>query len=135
MSGSAVVNYLLSQSTGITDIVPAARILTCVELSVGTVLPAINVTEISSAPSQYVSQRGRLRVDRVQVMVHAASEATKQQLLRLSRAAMPDGSRSVNGIWVDGITVDIAGPDLSQPDAALFEQPQDFIVKWYESAA
>lgn len=135
MSGAAIVNRILSASTAITAIVPAARILTCLELPLRTALPAINVSRISGIPSQFVDGRGRLRVERVQVMVHAATDATKAQLLQLARDAMPEGPGAIGGVWVSSIVVDIEGPDLSQPEAGIFEAPQDFIVNWYEPAA
>ena len=75
-----------------------------------------------------------MRQDRVQVMAHASTPAQLRQILNLIRAACPDTKGTVNGIKLDSILPDFEGPDLSQPDASIYEMSRDFLVKWIASA-
>lgn len=131
MSGPAVVRYLLANSAGLIAEVPAARIIVG-NLPIATVLPAVSVKKISGVKLRGVRQNeaGALRQDRVQVTVHAISGAQQQQLMALVRAACPSQRGTVNGVSVDSIIDDGEGPDLSDPDASIFEQSQDFLARW-----
>ena len=131
MSGAGILNFQLSNAAPVTAVVPAARIFSAHELPMGTVLPAILISEIGNTPFQYVSEASRLRIDHLQVTVHSASDAEKKLLLDLVRSTCGPGARRVNGTWVDSIVLGTEGPDLSQPDANIFEQSQDFTVRWY----
>lgn len=132
MSGPAVVAYLLSQNAPVVAAVPAARIFAAPELPMGTALPAISVWSVSRAERLTVgmSESSRFQVERVQVMVHAKTEPSKDSILALVRAALPVSRGTVNGVKVDSILPDLVGPDLSQPDAGIYEQSRDFMVKW-----
>lgn len=132
MSGSAVVAYILSQADSVTDLVPGARILAAPELPMRFPLPAINVWHISGSARLTVAMaaRSKLITQRVQVMVHAGSEAAKDAIVALLEQALPVSRGQVNGVSVDSILPDLVGPDLSQPEASIYQQSQDFIVKW-----
>lgn len=135
MSGSIAVRHLLANSGGLIAVVPAARIVVAASLPATTALPAINVSQISSVEQWTVAmtETKKLRTDRVQVMVHASTPASLRQILNLVRSALPDTKGTVNSIKLDSILPDFEGPDLSQPDAGIYEQSRDFIVKWVAS--
>jgi hypothetical protein len=88
MSGPAVVAYLLSQSAGLTALVPSARIIASPDLPQRTTLPAINVWSVSRMErlTLGMSEASRFQTERVQVTVHAKTEASKDAILALVRA-------------------------------------------------
>lgn len=136
MSGSIAIRHLLANKATLTAVVPAARIVVAASLPTGTALPAINVSQISSVEVLTVAmtESKRLRSDRVQVMAHASTPAQLRQILNLIRTACPDTKGTVNGIKLDSILPDLEGPDLSQPDAAIYSMSRDFFVRWIASA-
>jgi hypothetical protein len=69
----------------------------------------------------------------VQVTVQAKSYTDQKSLLELVRKACPNMHTTVNGIVVDSILPEIAGPDLRDDDLVIFMQSRDFIVKFIES--
>lgn len=138
MSGAAAVNHLLSNSAGLIAEVPAARVLTTPTLPLGTALPAITITSISRSEHLTVSMAKvskRYQVERVQVMVHTTNQAKLPTILELVRRALPNTRGAVNTVNVDGILPDLVGPDLSQPEAGIFAQSRDFIVRWSTAAS
>lgn len=134
MSGAAAVNYLLSNSANLIAAVPAARILTAATLPLGTSLPAITISSISDSERLDVAMPNstkKFRTERVQVLVHAADSAQLASILALVRHALPNTRGTVNGVALDSILPELVGPDLSQPEASIYERARDFIVKWH----
>lgn len=131
MSGTAVVAYLLSQNAPLVAVVPAARIFAADELPMGTTLPAINVSNVSSSKRLTVSMAdaSKMHTERVQVTVHAKSGVSRATVVALVRAALPVSRGAVNGVKVDSILPDQEA-DLSQPEADIHEHALDFFVKW-----
>jgi hypothetical protein len=121
-------------------VVPAARIMAG-DLPLNTVMPAIQVNQISSMPRNPVDMSGAnvLHTDRVQVSVlfkgpQGSPAGTGypgvRSLLRLVLAACPHTRGAVNGVNVDSILPDLEGPDLSNDATALYSGSRDFIVRW-----
>lgn len=131
MSGTAVIRYLLANAAAVTAVVPAARIVVG-NLPVKATIPAICVKMISGTKllGVRVNEAGGMRTHRVQVAVHALDGAQQQQLMALALAACPSQRGTVGGVSVDSITPAGEGPDLSDPDAGIYEQSQDFMVRW-----
>lgn len=140
MSGVYVIVALLKASAGVTAIVPASRIMAG-ELPLNTPLPAIGVSLISSMPTNYIQANSapKMHTDRVQVSVLCKETSGSgagigyggvQSLLRLVLAACPNQRGTINGIIVDSIVPDIAGPD-SYDDVDLVHQgSRDFLVRY-----
>ncbi len=131
MSGTAVIKYLLANNAAVIAVVPASRIVIG-NLPVNITIPAISVKMISGTKllGVRVNEAGGLRTHRTQVTVHAASGAQQQQLMALALAACPSQRGTVAGVSVDSIIPDGEGPDLSDPDAGIYEQSQDLMVRW-----
>lgn len=130
MSGPKVINYLLSNNAPLLVKVPTARIVTGA-LKHGTALPAIAVRSISNIPRLQVAQTNtHLYTQRVQVDIKADSYGSQQEVLALVRAALPRSRGTVANIEVDSILPDIEGPDLSDPEAGIYMQSLDFIVRY-----
>ena len=133
MSGVAIVRYLLSVNAPLIAVVPATRIAAGV-LPLNTELPAIGVKEVDAL--QYLtvsmSSANRHMAGRVQVTVLAKTYPSKKQILALIRDALPISRGTVNGISCDSILPDLVGPDLDDPESIIFEQSQDFMVRWNE---
>lgn len=131
MSGVAVVRYLLANDAAVIAVAPAARIFAGT-IPQGTALPTIGITQISGVERLTVamSEASRHRQDRVRVTVLAASYPAKKALLALVRAALDNQSGTVNSVKLDSVLPDGIGPDLDDQAAVIYEQSQDFIVKW-----
>lgn len=136
MSGTAVVRYLLANNAPIIALVPAARIVYG-ELALNTVLPAIEVRQISGVPRNTLamSETGTLHTDRVQVTCLAKTWAAKEALMALLLAACPNQRGTVNSVAVDSIIRDIEGPDLSDPATSIYAKSRDFMVRWKTASA
>lgn len=134
MSGTAVVRYLLANNAPIIALVPAARIVYG-ELALNTVLPAIEVRQISGSPRNTLamSESGTLHSDRVQVTCLAKTWAAKEALMALLLAACPNQRGTVNSVVVDSIIRDNEGPDLSDPATSIYAKSRDFMVRWKEA--
>lgn len=132
MSGPKVVNSLLSAYTSLTNVVPAARIVTG-RLKQSVQLPAISVLGISDVPRNLVASTAtKLRTARVQVSVKAKSYAEQKQIIALVRAALPRSRGTVAGVAVDSILPDIEGPDVEDEEKNIYIQSADFIVRYTE---
>lgn len=140
MSGVAVIRHLLANNAPVLAVVPATRIMAG-DLPLGTAMPAIAVTQISSVPLNTIriNESPKMHTERVQVSVlFKGPQGTPvgtglpgvKALLKLVLAACPSQRGTVNGVAVDSITPDIEGPDLSDDAAALHSQSRDFIVKY-----
>jgi hypothetical protein len=143
MSGVRAIWHLLKTNAPLIAEVPAARIMAG-ELPLNTVMPAIQVTEVSSVPrlTLAMTEPNRMHTDRVQVTVlvkapegEPAGEGYPhvREILALVLAACPNQSGTVNGVTLDSIIPDIEGPDLADVAAALYSGSRDFMVKWKSS--
>jgi hypothetical protein len=140
MSGVAVVWYLLKTNAAVLAVVPAGRIMAG-DLPLNSLMPAIQVNQISSVPRNPLDMTGVLvqHTDRVQVSVlFKGPQGTPtgtgypgvRGLLRLVLAACPHTRGTVNGVNVDSILPDLEGPDLSDEATALYSGSRDFLVRW-----
>lgn len=134
MSNVKVVRFLLANNANLIAVVPAAKIFAGV-VPINTVLPAITVNHISTMSRNIISMSAAtvLATSRVQVTVMTKTYAEQKSILELVRKALPVSNGVVNGITVDSILPDIAGPDLRDDDAGTYFQSRDFIVKFQES--
>ena len=133
MSGVIAIRYILSKNSALVAVVPATKIMAGV-IPIATVLPAISVTHISTIERMTVAMTGGvLATERVQVTVQAKSYAAQKSILELVRQACAHQRASINGVAVDSILPEGAGPDLHDDDLTIFMQSRDFIVKFIES--
>lgn len=131
MSDVKVVRYLLANNAPLIAVVPAVKIMAGV-IPQGTPMPAIAISHISGVWGSEISQQSKHCKARVQVTVMAANYAQQKQLLRLVRAAVPRMRGTINGVSVESILREPEGPDLSNDDAGLYMQTQDFMVAFNE---
>ena len=131
MSGVAIVRALLAANAPLTAVVPAVRIFAGA-IPLNTPLPAISIAEITGRQRNSVamSEAKRLVTERVQVTVCAKSYPSQKAILALVRAALPLSRGVVNGFDCDSILLDGEGPDLYDSTAIIYEQSQDFFVKF-----
>jgi len=135
MSGVIAIRSLLANNVALIAAVPASKIMAGV-IPLGTVLPAIGISHISTVERKTVAMNDAkvMATERVQVTVQAKSYTDQKSLLELVRKACPNQRASVNGIVVDSILPEIAGPDLRDDDLLIFIQSRDFIVRFIESS-
>jgi len=134
MSGVIAIRFLLANDAAVLAAVPASKIMAGV-IPLDTVLPAIGISHISTVERNTVAMNSAevMATERVQVTVEAKSYADQKSILELVRKACPNTHGTVNGIAVDSILPEIAGPDLRDDDLLIFVQSRDFIVKFIES--
>jgi hypothetical protein len=134
MSGVIAIRSLLANNTAVLAVVPATKIMAGV-IPLDTVLPAIGISHISTTERNTVAMDTAqvMATERVQVTVQAKSYADQKSILELVRKACPNTHGTVNGIEVDSILPEIAGPDLRDDELLIFVQSRDFIVKFIES--
>lgn len=131
MSGVAISRYLLANNATLIAAVPAARIIAGA-LPLNTVLPAISITQISGNERKTVamSETKKFIAERVQITVFAKTYPLQKSLLKLVRSALPISRGTVNGYDCDSVLPDSEGPDIYDPVADIFEQSQDFFIKF-----
>lgn len=131
MSGVAIVRALLADDAALTAAVPAARIFAGA-IPLNTPLPAISITQASGRQRNTVAmnEAKRMVTERVQVTVCAKSYPLQKAILALARAALPVSRGTVNGFECDSVLPDAEGPDLYDPTAVIYEQSQDFFVRF-----
>lgn len=137
MSGVAIVRYLLANAASVTAVVPSARIMTG-DLPVGTVIPAISITQVDGMPMNnlQINETPKRHMDRVQVTVFRkalpddAGYPGLKTLLNLVLAACPSQRGTVNGFSVESIIPDIEGPDIPIPEERIFTRSRDFLVSY-----
>jgi hypothetical protein len=134
MSGVIAIRSLLANNANLLVAVPATKIMASV-IPLETVLPAIGISHISTTERNTVAMDSAkvMATERVQVTVQAKSYADQKSILELVRKACPNTHGTVNGIEVDSILPEIAGPDLRDDELLIFVQSRDFIVKFIES--
>lgn len=95
-------------------------------------VPAIGISEISRREQDTVARTSRMVIARVQVTVHACDYSTQKELLQATRLSDGVFTGTVAGVEVRSVLRDVVGPDLSDPEAGLFQQSRDFIVAYLE---
>lgn len=131
MSAIKAISYLLSHNSNLIAAVPAAKIFAG-QIPINTVLPAVAVNEISTTEYLTVAlnESKVTETTRVQVSVQTKTYATQKSILELVRKALPNTHATVNGVDVDSIVPEGAGPDLRDDDANIFMQSRDFMVRF-----
>lgn len=131
MSGVVIARALLVADAAMSAAVPAARIFTGA-IPLNTPLPAISITQTSGSQRNTVAmtEAKRLVTERVQVTVCAKSYPSQKALLALVRAALPLSRAVINGFDCDSVLPGPEGPDLYDPTAIIYEQSQDFFIKF-----
>jgi hypothetical protein len=131
MSGVAVISYLLKHDASVIATIPTARIITG-DMPLSTTLPAISIRKISRTRRDVVKKvAGKMQFDeRVQVTCRAKTYASTQALMTLVFNALPNMRGTINGVDTVTITDDAVGPDLEDIDIPLYEQSQDYFVRF-----
>ncbi len=133
MSDATILRALLVANAPLAAVVAPEKIFFGA-VKQGTVLPALVLNTISSVERKRVRDEGAfsLVTSRTQVTVKAKSYAEQKEVLRLLGLAVKGGRRVVAGVLVANAERDIVGPDLSDGDAGIFEQTQDFRLIYYQ---
>jgi len=140
MSGAIVIVTKLKAYASLTAIVPAARIKAG-KLPLGTLAPAIEVTQVGSIPRNIVSMdpRNVMHTDiiRVKVIVKDGEPTAAgvgypglRTVLAHVLAACPQTRGTLNGVIVDSILPEGEGPDLPTDMPDWLSGSRDFMVRW-----
>ncbi|KPH62997.1 DUF3168 domain-containing protein [Novosphingobium sp. ST904] len=133
MNGVIAVRSLLVADTGVTALVPAARIVAGI-IPQGTSLPAIALMSVSSTDRNIPAPGPKRRVtERVQVTVLAASYPAAKAVMRAVRAAAADRMPAIDGLTDVTVHTDSAGPDFLDEETGINMQTQDFRVSFNEA--
>ncbi len=133
MSGVKVITHLLINAGAITALVTASKIKAGI-LPLGTVMPAISITPISSNPVNHlrIAEANKMHIERVQVTVLHSAYPGLAAIMKLLLAACPSQRGTVNGVSVDSITPESEGPYFYDPQTLIHAQSRDFIVRYVE---
>lgn len=131
MSAVAIVRSKLAGNATLIAQIPATRIFSGA-VPEGTAIPCIGVTSIGTNDRNTVAMTETLKqaTERVQVTVYAATYPLQKSYMALARAACPNSSGTINGFQCDSILPAGDGPDFFDDVLMVFEQSQDFIVKY-----
>ena len=133
MNGVIAVRSLLVADTGVTSLVPVARIAAGM-LPQGTDLPAISLMSVSSVDRNIPAPGPKRRVtERVQVTVLAASYPQVKDILAAVRRATADQMPTIDGLFDVTVHTDSAGPDFLDEETGIHMQTQDFRVSFNEA--
>lgn len=133
MNGVIAVRTLLVTDTGMTALVPPARIAAGM-LPQGTDLPAISLMSVSSVDRNIPAPGPKRRVtERVQVTVLAATYRQVKAILAAVRKAAADQMPTVDGLFDVTVHTDSAGPDFLDEETGIHMQTQDLRVSFNEA--
>ena len=133
MNGVIAVRTLLVTDTGMTAIVPPARIAAGM-LPQGTDLPAISLMSVSSIDRNIPAPGPKRRVtERVQVTVLAATYRQVRAILAAVRKAAADQMPIIDGLFDVTVHTDSAGPDFLDEETGIHMQTQDLRVSFNEA--
>jgi len=133
MNGVIAVRTLLVTDTGMTALVPEARIAAGM-LPQGTDLPAISLMSVSSVDRNISAPGPKRRVtERVQVTVLAATYRQVKAILAAVRRAAADQMPTIDGLFDLTVHTDTAGPDFLDEETGIHMQTQDLRVSFNEA--
>jgi len=133
MNGVIAVRTLLVNDTGVTALVPVARI-SAGSLPQGTDLPAISLMSVSSVDRNIPAPGAKRRVtERVQVTVLARTYPEAKTLIAAVRAAAADQMPAIGGLTDITVHTDSAGPDFLDEETGIHMQTQDLRVSFNEA--
>ena len=133
MNGVIAVRTLLVTDTGMTALVPEARIAAGM-LPQGTDLPAISLMSVSSVDRNIPAPGPKRRVtERVQVTVLAATYRQVKAILAAVRRAAADQMPTIDGLFDVTVHTDTAGPDFLDEETGIHMQSQDLRVSFNEA--
>lgn len=133
MNGVIAVRSLLVADTGVTSLVPVARIAAGM-LAQGTDLPAISLMSVSSVDRNVPAPGAKRRVtERVQVTVLARTYPEVKAIIAAVRQAAADQMPAIDGLFDVTVHTDSAGPDFLDEETGIHMQTQDFRVSFNEA--
>jgi len=133
MNGVIAVRLVLVSDTGVTALVPSARIAAGM-LPQGTDLPAISLMSVSSVDRNISAPGPKRRVtERVQVTVLAATYRQVKAILAAVRRAAADQMPTIDGLFDLTVHTDTAGPDFLDEETGIHMQSQDLRVSFNEA--
>ena len=133
MNGVIAVRSLLVADTGVTSLVPVARIAAGM-LPQGTGLPAISLMSVSSVDRNVPAPGTKRRVtERVQVTVLARTYPETKAIVAAVRKAAADQMPAIDGLFDVTVHTDSAGPDFLDEETGIHMQTQDFRVSFNEA--
>jgi hypothetical protein len=133
MNGVIVVRSLLVGDTGVTTLVPVARIAAGM-LPQGTDLPAISLMSVSRIDRNIPAPGPKRRVtERVQVTVLARTYPETKALIAALRSAVADQMPAIDGLTDVTVHTDSTGPDFLDEQTCIHMQSQDLRVAFNEA--
>jgi hypothetical protein len=133
MNGVIAVRSLLVADTGMTALVPVARIAAG-SLPQGTMMPAISLMSVSGVDRNIPAPGPKRRVtERVQVTVLARTYPEVKAIIAAVRQAAADQMPNIDGLFDVTVHTDSAGPDFLDEETGIHMQTQDFRVSFNEA--
>lgn len=134
MNGVAAVYSLLSTDVPLLAIVPDQQIVTG-DLPVGTPLPAVSITDISSIDLEEIAPGSqRFTTERVQVTVMAQNYETLVAALKAVKSAADAKYPEVDDLQNVVVRTIGQGPYFTDAAASIHMRSQDFRVSFTQAA-
>lgn len=131
MSGVAIIRSKLVNNAALVAAIPATSIFSGA-VPENTAAPCIGIRSISTSQYNTVAMTEALTqaTERVQVTVYASTYPLQKSYMALVGAACPNSNGTINGFQCDSILPAGDGPDFFDDVLMIYEQSQDFIVKY-----
>ena len=130
MSGTSIINYLLSNDCDLASVVAADKVISGT-IPLNTEYPAISIRQVSGLEFKTIQRTGdQLVTERIQVTAYASNYSQQKEIIELIRSALPTTRGGVSTFTVDSIVQDIDGPDLYSENPVTFEQSIDYMVRF-----
>lgn len=132
MDGAAIMCALLLAHEPLTALVGDRVMVGTIPLA--TELPAVGIKEIGRVEADTVCRDSpaTLVTARIQVTVYAATYPVQKAVLAAAKLGRGVFTGDIAGVPVRSVLRDSVGPDMSDEDAAIFEQSRDFKVTYIE---
>jgi len=134
MSGVLILRKVMLSVSGITDLVPATR-LVAGDLPINVVFPAISLTDISSSGDSRVSGSTMdvIETERVQVYLFAKTFAELKGLTKVVRRSVPlSKGVAYDGCVCQSVSYGGTGPYMRDLAYDLHMQSIDYMVTYKE---
>lgn len=137
MSGVVVARAVLVANSGVTNLVPASRIIGDDVPPQATALPLILLKQVSSVDHKKLVVGNRvMRRERVQCEVHASTAIERQNIKAAVRKAVQANTfPTVSGLHNVTIHNEAEGPDFFIEEASVRVGEQDFNITFSEDVS
>lgn len=129
MSAEKIIYNVLTSDVNLLAEIPVDR-MCAGTMPIGTTLPAITYSHISTVESTFIQLETETHRSRVQITVAAESYSDIKRVMDLVIQACNNKRGVFNGVQTNSIILDMVGSDFRSDDVSLYYQTVDFRLSW-----